>query len=56
MFGGVPLLDTAQIQLANSKQKPEESIEDRADRVMQLSAWTFHELPEEYMYQQAVEI
>ena len=27
-FGGVPLPDKAQVQLANSKQKPEESIED----------------------------
>jgi hypothetical protein len=33
-FGGVPLPDTAQSQLANSKQKPEESIEDWVDRVM----------------------
>ena len=53
-FGGVPLPDTAQVQLANSKQKPEESIEDWADRVMQLSVRAFPDLPEEYMYQQAV--
>ena len=48
-FGGVPLPDTAQVQLANSKQKPEESIEDWADRVMRLSVRAFPELPEEDM-------
>ena len=42
------------VQLANSKQKPEESIEDWADRVMQLSVRVFPDLREEYMYQQAV--
>ena len=53
-FGGVPLPDTAQVQLMNSTQKPEESIEDWADRVVQLSVRAFPDLPEEYMYQQAV--
>ena len=53
-FGGVPLPDTAQLQLANSKQKPEKSIDDWADRVMLLSVRAFPELPEEYMYQQVV--
>ena len=42
------------MQLANSKQKPGESIDDWADRVMLLSVRAFPELPEEYMYQQAV--
>jgi hypothetical protein len=49
-----PLKETAQVQLANSRQKPEESIESWADRVMQLSVQAFPELPEEFMYQQAV--
>ena len=53
-FGGVPLPDTAQMQLANSRQKPEESIEDWADRVVQLSVYAFQDLPEEYMYRQAI--
>ena len=53
-FGGVPLPDTAQTQLANSRQQPEESIEDWADRVVQLSVHSFPDLPEDYMYQQAV--
>ena len=53
-FGGVPLPDTAQTQLANSRQQPEESIEDWADRVVQLSVHAFPDLPEDYMYQQAV--
>jgi hypothetical protein len=48
------LPETAQVQLANSRQKPEESIESWADRVMQLSVQAFPELPEEFMYQQAV--
>jgi hypothetical protein len=46
MFEGVPLPDTAQIQLANFKQKPEECIEDWEDKGMQLSAWKFRELRE----------
>ena len=53
-FWGVQSPDTAQMQLANSRQKPEESIEDWADRVVQLSVYAFWDLPQEYMYRQAI--
>jgi hypothetical protein len=46
-FGGVQFPDTAQVQLSNSKQKPDESTKDWADRVLQLSVRAFPDLPEE---------
>jgi hypothetical protein len=53
-FGGAQLPDTAQVELANSKQRPNESIEEWADRVLLLAVRAFPDLPEEYMYRQAV--
>jgi hypothetical protein len=53
-FEDVQLPDTAHVQLSNSKQKPDKSIEDWADRVLQLCVRAFPDLPEEYMYRQAI--
>lgn len=53
-FGGMQLPDTAQEQLANSKQKAEESIEEWADRVMELALRAYPNLPEDYMQTQAI--
>ncbi|KAK3108498.1 hypothetical protein FSP39_010796 [Pinctada imbricata] len=53
-FGCIPLPDTAQEQLNNSKQRYDESIEDWADRVLQLAVRAFPDLPEEHMTTQAI--
>jgi hypothetical protein len=53
-FRGAQLPDIAQVELANSKQTPNESIEEWTDRVLLLDVRAFPELPEEYMCRQAV--
>ncbi|VDI54997.1 Hypothetical predicted protein [Mytilus galloprovincialis] len=53
-FGFKLLPETAQVQFNNARQAPEESLEDWADRVLSLATRAFRNLPEEYMYEQAV--
>ncbi|KAK3107571.1 hypothetical protein FSP39_017500 [Pinctada imbricata] len=53
-FGGMPLPDTAQEQLSNSRQRHDETLEEWADRVMQMATRAFPDLPEDYMYRQAI--
>ena len=53
-FGNIPQPDTAQDQLSNSRQLPDEKIEDWADRVQQLAARAFPDLQEERMIKQAI--
>jgi hypothetical protein len=48
------LLETAQVQFSNGRQKPEELLEDWADPVLSLATRAFRELPEKDMHQQAV--
>ena len=53
-FGFHEIPETAQVQLNNMKQYADESIEDWADRVLQLATKAFPELPDNYMYKQAI--
>ena len=46
--------ETAEEQLNNSMQKYGETLEEWADRVLQLSTRAFPVLPEEYMFKQAI--
>ncbi|CAC5404165.1 unnamed protein product [Mytilus coruscus] len=46
--------ETARVQFNNARQAPEESLEDWADRVLSLATRAFRNLPDEYMYEQAV--
>ncbi|VDI13790.1 Hypothetical predicted protein [Mytilus galloprovincialis] len=53
-FGFKALPETAQVQFNNARQAPEESLEDWADRVLSLATRAFRNLPDDYMYEQAV--
>lgn len=53
-FGGLIMPDTAQDQLSTSSQKVGETIEDWADRVMQLALRAYPDLPEHFMQRQAM--
>jgi hypothetical protein len=53
-FGFRELPETAQVQLNNAHQTPDELLEDWADRVLSLATRVFRDLPETHMYQQAV--
>jgi hypothetical protein len=53
-FGNIPQPDTAQEQLSNSRQLPDEKIEDWADRVQQLAVLAFPDWPEQHMFKQAI--
>ena len=53
-FGNKPQPDTAQDQLSNSRQLQDEKIEDWADRVQQLAARAYPNLPEDHMTKQAI--
>ncbi|XP_071151702.1 uncharacterized protein [Mytilus edulis] len=53
-FGFKAPPETVQVQFNNARQAPEESLEDWADRVLSLSTRAFRNLPDDYMYEQAV--
>ena len=53
-FGSVPMPETAQEQLNNLRQKQDETLEEWADRVLALAVRAFPNLPEEFMYKQAI--
>ncbi|MES9906418.1 MAG: hypothetical protein ABW168_27520, partial [Sedimenticola sp.] len=53
-FGYKDLPETATIAFNNARQTNEESIDDWADSVMTLATKAFRELPDEYMYRQAI--
>ncbi|VDI13841.1 Hypothetical predicted protein, partial [Mytilus galloprovincialis] len=53
-FGFKALPETARVQFNNARQAPEESLEDWADRVLSLATRAFRNLPDDYMYEQAV--
>ena len=53
-FGARELPDTAQARFQQAAQSTDESLEDRADRMVTLSTRAFRELPETFANQQAV--
>ena len=53
-FGFKDLPETAHMQFMQAKQKQEESLEEWADRILQLATRAFQNLPEGHMYQQVV--
>ncbi|XP_052103504.1 uncharacterized protein LOC127736988 [Mytilus californianus] len=53
-FGFKALPETARVQFNNAWQAPEESVEDWADRVLSLATRAFRNLPDDYMYEQAI--
>ena len=53
-FGVREIPETAQTKLATMKQRFDETIEDWADRVLQLATKAYQNLPDEFMYKQAV--
>ncbi|CAC5424769.1 unnamed protein product [Mytilus coruscus] len=53
-FGFKALPETARVQFNNARQTPEESVEDWADRVLSLATRAFRNLPDDYMYEQAI--
>ena len=53
-FGSVPMPETAQEQLNNLRQKQDEMLEEWADRVLALAVRAFPDLPEEFVYKQAI--
>lgn len=53
-FGFKDLPETATITFNNAKQKPEETLEEWADRVLDLGTKAFKDLPEDYMFKQVV--
>ena len=54
-FGVKEIPETAQVKLATMKQQLDESIEDWADRVLQLTTHAFQNLPDNFMYSQAIQ-
>ena len=54
-FGVKEIPETAQVKLATMKQQLDESIEDWADRVLQLATHAFQNLPDDFMYSQAIQ-
>lgn len=53
-FGYQDLPETATIAFNISRQETEEDLDDWADRVLTLATKAFRDLPEEYMYKQAI--
>ena len=53
-FGFKEIPETAQISFQSSRQSSDEVLDDWADRVMNLATMAFRNLPDEYMYQQAI--
>ena len=53
-FGFRELSETAHVQFSNTRQTPDELLEDWADRVLSLVTRAFADLPENHMYQQEV--
>ena len=53
-FGSKEIPQTAQVKLLTLRQGAEQSIEDWADQVLQLASKAYKELPENYMYEQAI--
>ena len=53
-FGFTEIPETAQIKLLSLVQKADETIEEWADRVLQLASRAFQNLPEEFMISQAI--
>ena len=54
-FGVKEIPETAQVKLATMKQQLDESIEDWADRVLQLTIHAFQNLPDDFMYSQSIQ-
>lgn len=53
-FGVKELTETSKAKFRQSSQKPDESLEDWADRVMTLATPAFKDLPEEHLKQEAI--
>ena len=53
-FGYQDLPETATIAFNTARQDAEEDLDDWADRVMTLATKAFRDLPEDYMYKQAI--
>lgn len=53
-FGFKELAETSQARLRTAKQYPDEKLTDWTDRVLSLATKAFKDLPEEFMYQQAI--
>ena len=53
-FGFKEIPETAQISFQSSRQSSDEILDDWADRVMNLATMAFRNLPDDYMYQQAI--
>lgn len=53
-FGSKELTETSKAKFRQACQKPDETLEDWADRVMTLATPAFVELPEEHMKQEAI--
>ena len=53
-FGQKEIPQTAQVKLLTLKQGSGQSIEDWADEVLQLASKAYRELPEAFMYEQAI--
>ena len=53
-FGYQDLPETATVAFNTARQEAEEDLDDWADRVMTLATKAFRDLPEDYMYKQAI--
>ncbi|XP_076101128.1 uncharacterized protein LOC143070916 [Mytilus galloprovincialis] len=53
-FSFKALPETARVQFNNARQAPEESLEDWANRVLSFATRAYRNLPDGYMYEQAV--
>ena len=53
-FGFRELPETAQVEFHQSRQIPEEALEDWADRILSLATRAFDDVSDEHMYKQAV--
>lgn len=53
-FGVKEIPETAQVKLSTLKQLPDETIEVWGDRVLQLATKAYEDLPDEFMYKQAI--
>ena len=53
-FGVKELTETSKVQFQQASQRPDESLEDWADRVMTLATPAFVDLPEDHLKQEAI--
>ena len=53
-FGVKELTETSKVKFQQASQRPDESLEDWADRVMTLATPTFVDLPEDHLKQEAI--